>query len=488
MAPGSSYGHSRGGINLSNYRLLNEKQNASPSYVYRTTHDHAAETTAQLGLGDYEHKLSTTLREEADVLQAQAAKLVETDVSAVEKALRAKLRHTEQLKNALHSALVDTINEIELCVQIKASLSQRLQGMERKADLNEARLQVRQIRPIREKTMDDVETVLMKQQGVIGSFMERVKRSMSQLDQEVQHLEQCRIRLEADLKDKVEAIDVDTKVLNIAPDGVKGDAASLRAKVETVMKTPHTWLASSDDNMKKARQWIASSTKLRKAIRHAVHNSRTVEHEVVKNLNQNMMAKLGHTRTLKDELEAQLDRVRQETALAKTQRANLAAAMEANRGPLLQAKERFQARKARPDRELVQDDVEAALATEIAHLHAVTSQLNQKLTTVENKIDSLDLAAATIVDNIKDKEKALALDERVAWLDGRVNIAVAPPSSVGSMNSHASNSQVPSTARSATLSRIQDLEKELTVARAEREALEALVLTSKAAAAAAANA
>lgn len=475
MAPGSSYGHSRGGINLSNYRLINEKQNATPSYVYRTTHDHAAETTAQLGMGDYEHKLSSTLREEADVLQAEAAKLVETDVSAVERALRAKISHTEQLKNALQTVLVDTVNEIELCIQLKTSLSQRLQGIEKKADLNGSRLQVRQVRPIREKTMDDVEIVLMKQQGLIGSFVERVRRSMSQLDQEVQHLEQCRIRLEADLKDKVEAIDVDTKVLNISPDGGKGEAASLRAKAETVMKTPHTWLASSDDNMRKARQWLASASKLRKAVRHAVHNSRTVEHEVARSLNQKMMTKLGHTRTLKDELEAQLDRVRQESTLAKTQRANLAAAMEANRGPLLQAKERFQARKARPDRELVQDDVEAALATEIAHLHAVTSQLNQKLTTVEHKIDSLDLAAATIVDNIKDKEKALELDERVAWLDGRVNIAVPPPSSVGSGASSAL-----SAARSATLSRIHDLEKELTVARAEREALEALVVTSKA--------
>jgi hypothetical protein len=50
-----------------------------------------------------------------------------------------------------------------------------------------------------------------------------------------------------------------------------------------------------------------------------------------------------------------------------------------DRGPLQQAKERFQARKARPDREMVQDDVEAALTQEIAHLNAVTSQLSQKV-------------------------------------------------------------------------------------------------------------
>lgn len=48
------------------------------------------------------------------------------------------------------------------------------------------------------------------------------------------------------------------------------------------------------------------------------------------------------------------------------------------RGPLQQAKERLQARKARPDREQVQDDVESALVAEIAHLNAITLQLHNK--------------------------------------------------------------------------------------------------------------
>jgi hypothetical protein len=95
-----------------------------------------------------------------------STKLVETDLSAVEKALKAKIAHTEQLKvgfsmpaetatcrltlppspspqNTLHSVLVDTVNEIELCIQLKASLVGRLQAIEKKAELNDSRLQVR---------------------------------------------------------------------------------------------------------------------------------------------------------------------------------------------------------------------------------------------------------------------------------------------------------------------------------------------------------
>lgn len=71
--------------------------------------------------------------------------------------------------------------------------------------------------------------------------------------------------------------------------------------------------------------------------------------------------------------------VREEQSRSEAQRNSLAQALEAKRGPLAQAKERFNARKARPDREMVQDEVEQALAREIAHLNAVTQQLANKV-------------------------------------------------------------------------------------------------------------
>lgn len=49
------------------------------------------------------------------------------------------------------------------------------------------------------------------------------------------------------------------------------------------------------------------------------------------------------------------------------------------RGPLQQAKERLQARRARPDREQVSDEVETALTVEIAHLNGITQQLATKV-------------------------------------------------------------------------------------------------------------
>ncbi len=407
---------------------------------------------------------------------------------------------------ALEVALSETMAEIDKCAQLKDSLENRLTIVRAKADVNASRLsvrsggnnvsldsffrsnlhhfannlhfsptlQVRNNRPGREKTMDDVECVLLKQQGFVGGFDDKVQRAMRHLDREISQLDMVRQRLEADMYDKLEAIDVDSKVLGIFPDGTVGDAGTLQRRAEGKLKTPHTWLQSSDENIKLSRQWITDSTRLRKAVKTAILSSRMAEHQLSRDLNARMMSKLSQTRGLKEHLERELERVQVETARAEQQRSNLAHALESKRGPLLQAKERFAARKARPERELVQDEVEAALAKEIMHLNSVTAQLSFKLGAVDKEINSLGLAAETIEANIRDKAAALSLDEQMAMMDGRLNLNTAPPSSVAS----AASSGL-SAAREATLRRINDLEHDLMTARREREVLEANVLHLK---------
>jgi hypothetical protein len=86
--------------------------------------------------------------------------------------------------------------------------------------------------------------------------------------------------------------------------------------------------------------------RLRKAILHAIANSRANEHDISSRLNENMMAKVSATRNLREDLHSQLERVRDEQTRAKGQRAALAAALEAKRGPLAQARERLAVRVA----------------------------------------------------------------------------------------------------------------------------------------------
>eukprot|EP00955_Chlamydomonas_euryale_P043479 352598-Chlamydomonas_euryale.AAC.12 len=388
--------------------------------------------------------------------QEKAQKQVDSDISTVDAALRNKLKQTEQLKvrracsihesrllrpaaqssqpghgrrfrvsemllicrddfislyhlvihvlqNTLHHAVVDTMNEISNCQQLKASMEHRLQKVSGKSELNGSRLDVRTGRPAREKTMDDVEVVLLQQKSLMAGFEDRVQRAISNLDREIQQLDACRRNLEADLQDKIQAIDVDSRVLGVQQDGSSAQEVFLRNTGAVQMKSPHSWVTSTDANVREARKWIADSARLRKAIRVSVQAAREQEHAISRTLNSEIMSKISITRGVKNDIEMQLKKVREEQSKVEHQRKSLAKALEAKRGPLAQAKERFNTRRAMPDRELVQDEVEAALAQEIAHLNSVTLQLANKLTAVDKTMATLDMTALTLEENLKDK-------------------------------------------------------------------------------------
>ncbi|KAG2492894.1 hypothetical protein HYH03_008808 [Edaphochlamys debaryana] len=469
-----SYNHNTNGINLTNYRLLTQSgRNSVGRNGYRAPYEWALESVDQMGAGAAENRLSTTLRDASTQLQANANATVANDINIVDKALQTKLSQTEQLKNMLETCLAEVVSEIAELLSTRKRLEERNGKVQAKMGVNNNRLQTRNGRPSREMTMDEVEKSLLKQQGMLGSFAERVSRAVAQVDKEVAQLEAVRARLEADLRDKTEALRVDEAVLSIPTDpsveGVLSPTFRGRA-VDCSPKTPHTWVRHTEDNLRNAHHWLADSARLRKAIAHAIASSRTTEHDVSARLNENMMAKVAATRNLRDELSNQLDRVREEQARARSQRSALAGALEAKRGPLAQARERLAVRRARPCRETVNDEVEAALAREVANLSAMTQQLSDKVNAVDREIAALDLAAAQLTDNIGDKDEALRIDERTVMLDGRINLSQRPPSSVASFAM--SDMSAP---RTATLQRIRELEASLTQARRERENMESSI-------------
>lgn len=58
------------------------------------------------------------------------------------------------------------------------------------------------------------------------------------------------------------------------------------------------------------------------------------------------------------------------------------------------------------------------------------SQINA----VDREIAALDSASIQLHENIRDKDEALRIDERMVMLDGRINLAQRPPSSVASVS------------------------------------------------------
>lgn len=57
-----------------------------------------------------------------------------------------------------------------------------------------------------------------------------------------------------------------------------------------------------------------------------------------------------------------------------------------------------------------------------------------QLAAVDKTVDALDLSMLRLEDNIRDKESTLLLEEKVALLDGRINLNQPPPSSIATVS------------------------------------------------------
>lgn len=66
----------------------------------------------------------------------------------------------------------------------------------------------------------------------------------------------------------------------------------------------------------------------------------------------------------------------------------------------------------------MQDDVERALAREIAHLHAVTAQINHKAASIDKELENLEIAAATIEDNLRSVEEGMKIGRILSRIEG----------------------------------------------------------------------
>lgn len=95
--------------------------------------------------------------------------------------------------------------------------------------------------------------------------------------------------------------------------------------------------------------------------------------------------------------------------------------------PLHQLEARLALRSNRPAAEAVEDEVQAAMAAEAAHLTTLTHQLHAHMDAAGQQVQQLRHVSAALLQHIADKEAGLSLEEKVAMMDGRV-VAGVPPS------------------------------------------------------------
>lgn len=432
---------------------------------FRPTFDWESESREEVKMGATMKNMSATLRKQSQEVEAFAYTKAKASEDRVNSALKSHMGKLTLVKDALENEVDRTdITVTKLDINRERTLKQ-LTKQKMALDLNQRRLQVRETRPGREKTHDEVQARLIAQQRAIQSNIDKLTRCVSTNAKDTDSLRCDRAGLAADLMDKTAALDVDTELYDTTKSTERLHAVTHKPSTTY----PHQWLGSSESEMRRVRTKQNDAQRLRGAIGTVINETKTTSREIDSQLRSALRSKIASTEKLMRSLEAELAAVNGELAAADTRRQQLEQALEDKQEPLALGRQRYEMRHARPDREKVADEVEGALASEFNDLNYVCSQLEKKIALVKGEIARLTAHAASLQANINDKAGALVADRAVLHLDDNIDTVSEAATSI---YAHSAVSRASGASRADAMDRIAKLEAELDSVRAGRMKME----------------
>lgn len=444
----------------------------------RTQHAWVHEVQQSKNQTDFRGQLGSKLEQANKAYKAAAEVLVADGVNQVESALRSKLGQVQMQSQALQDVLAAVDTEITKLARTQQHINSLQAHLQDKLAVNRERQQVRRARPARETVCDDVNRSLSRQEALLGSLVQKLQRGTGLVSVDSSKLQEGKQKLTATLKDKLTTIRLDEAVLQMtAPAGDRGSGALLTNRVPTnnllasLLSTsaspghgkeatghdardmvrqatigaaraacgsglyPSKWQKHCDNTLAEAGNVVVDASRLRKAIKQMLQEMLSASQAADRQVDAALSAKMGAAGGLREQLAARLEHVHAEIWVATQHKEDLEATLQAEQVPLQHLQARFALRATRPAAELVEDDVQAALAAEAAQLKDVSTQLHARVGAAAQQIAHLNSVSAALLQHIADKDTALSLEEKVALMDGRKLAAVPPSPTVLSVSS-----------------------------------------------------
>ncbi|KAK3256800.1 hypothetical protein CYMTET_34085 [Cymbomonas tetramitiformis] len=336
-----------------------------------------------------------------------------TNQRQVMDALKFQSTKTKHLMSDIQSTLNATGDNIKKLEQEKAKLELLLKSKTFMLDDTNKWLAYRAERPARELVDDAVQQRLI-------ALLKQLQLSISKLTIEgvnevVKALEagnKYKNLLLADLEDKKQHYGLDVKCLEELSEEAMG-GPKMAELMKNAKHMERDWETKSVILIKEAKDHCPFSTTLRASISALSCHLEACESSRTNELRLALCAKIKETTDLKANLTKQISV--QEAEVAKTQKTivDLTKAIDDKQKPLALAEERYETRKQRPERELVDDKPERQLATEVKTLKDILDKLTKQKAGMEAKLKQLQDDIAQLQADKADKTKSLQIDKKV---------------------------------------------------------------------------
>jgi len=351
----------------------------------------------------------------------------------VNDALLKKKSTLELLIDKLNSTASAAQPVCKLLADCKEKLETELSEKVKYLDRNQERTGIRNQRGPNELVADEPQRQLLAQETLLKDSIVQQEKNLKEVTEVLVQLEMCQSELESDMADKKAAWDLNNqaeaeceqprlKLPNITckrmdltqANNVKMDKdvdASFEKVHVEVLLSPNVWHSSTMKNIDKSKRIQTRAMGLNDGcdmISRKLSEATLQAHHWVA---QSLEERLKEQKKMVEELNEQYRLTLEEITEAETTCTMLKQSLDDLQEPLTVSEKRQMIHSKRPERELIEDDVQIHLKAELSELRAQKALLEQRKIKVENMLDELCATRDDIGSDVRDKYQAIELDK-----------------------------------------------------------------------------
>ena len=377
-----------------------------------------------------------------------------SEAASVSKKLRKKVGETRTLKKRLEGAYALLTEEFEVMTVTLGTTLQLLQNQNQPLKNTKFRLLERKKIPIHLETGDKVQGFLTREVNEITSSISRLVLVVSDIENVMQRMEECRRKLHGDIAHKSAALEIDESCLFMEPpseesispaDGAlvlytanSSNAISegssridTRHAAKASKAFPQEWRRNSESIIKAAGSLTDTSEKLRQKILalnlRVVRGNSRFDQQTTAAFEENIR-KVHKIRTQvadrRDRVSAELDSLREE-------KVSLENSLREQDVPLTHCVQRLSLRRQRPNAEATLDAAENSLSSQLGGIKTRVRELEARLAANLKKEKLLVSLLRSLDIEVQEKDHEVALDISLLESDSRYTTSLDEVSAPG---------------------------------------------------------
>ncbi|CAG9773184.1 unnamed protein product [Ceutorhynchus assimilis] len=353
------------------------------------------------------------LRQEARLLRNETNIKTNWDTYHNNVRLGDRVTELDRWKEMLEACLQRIDEEVKLLKDEKFETEKEIERLAVAAAVVAECISMRDNRQGGELTYDEGDTELKKEICVLESAKKMLMERCQAVWEKINKLNEVRFKLNLDINDKHEAIEIDKDQLTLDKNcaNISFKTKPCRRVVKSSVSY-ETWLEHSRHVKLLADNELADTLKLREAlfvVRERAKNDMLAQRDRVDFI---LRKRIYQTQKARNEIEWQQFKMRDEMEKIEKEIRTLQDALEAKFDALKLAETRLQNRTLRPGFEMARDEVEHGLKEEVFQLKQTMKDLNDKMMCAKATYNALEDQQVIIDRELENKNQSLMTDIR----------------------------------------------------------------------------